>query len=115
MLPHKNRITRNDFPPNTERGFRAFSPLFSVVFYKIADDTVKESRVSVVVSKKTAKNAVVRNFLRRRFYDVIRPYLKGLSSPTSIIFYPKIEARAATIETLACEIEKALKTAKLIE
>ena len=114
MIPKKNRISRHEFPSHKERGLRVFSPLFSGVFYKNSDILVKESRISVVVSKKTAKTAVVRNSLRRRFYDAFSPYLQALNSIRTIVLYPKKEAEKASFSTLKLEAEKALKQAKLI-
>jgi ribonuclease P protein component len=114
MLPQKNRISRKEFPSHKERGIRVFSPLFSGVFYKIVDPRVLESRVSVVVSKKTAKTAVSRNFLRRRVYEVLAPHILNISSPTTIVIYPKKEAEKAQFSDLKSEVEKALRQAKLI-
>lgn len=111
MLPRKNRISRKDFPANKEQGSRVFSPLFTAVFYK--GDT--ESRASVVVSKKTAKSAVARNTLRRRFYDLLAPYLKGFTAPTTIVIYPKTEAQKTEFSVLKTEVEKALKQARVIK
>lgn len=96
-------------------GKRSFSPLFSFVFYKNKDILVKESKVSVVVSKKTAKTAVVRNRLRRRFYDLFGAYLKELYGTTIIVVYPKKEAEKADFSAIKVEVEKSLKQAKLIK
>jgi len=105
MLPKKNRIPRKDFPTDSRQGFRVFSPLFSAVFYKT---TKPESHISVVVSKKTAKNAVTRNSLRRRFYSVVAEYLT--KNPVMAVFYPKKEAIKADFKNLKSEIEKALRS-----
>ncbi len=110
MLPRKNRISRKDFPTDSRQGFRVFSPLFSGAIHPSTDGV----RVSVVVSKKTAKTAVVRNSLRRRFYEALTPYIKNLSREVFIVFYPKIDAKKAPFSVLVQEIEKALKQAKLI-
>lgn len=115
MIPQKNRVSRKEFPSYKEMGTRSFSPLFSVVFYKNKDILVKESKVSVVVSKKTAKTAVVRNRLRRRFYDLFQPYLNVLNSVTTIVVYPKKEAEKAKFSVLQKEVEKTLKQTKVIK
>lgn len=113
MLPSKNRISRKDFPSPKERGSRVFTPLFTVVFYK-AVIGVKESHASVVVSKKTAKTAVVRNKLRRRFYDLLAPYFKIIPAPITVVIYPKVEAIKSQFSALNEEMGKALKQAKVI-
>lgn len=115
MLPRKNRIPRKDFPGHKVQGFRVFSPLFSAVFYRVSDTKVLNSRVSVVVSKKTAKTAVSRNTLRRRFYELLAPNLAGLVPATTIVIYPKKEAQKEQFSVLKSEVEKALKQAKLIK
>lgn len=116
MLPRKNRISRNDFPSYNAKGFRVFSPLFSAVFYtKTTQDGQVSQQASVVVSKKTAKTAVLRNYLRRRFYDLLNPYFKDISTSFTVVFYPKIEAKNSSQEILNKEIEKALKGAKLLK
>lgn len=113
MLPQKNRISRKDFPAHKVQGSRVFNPLFTAVFYK--NMGAVESRVSVVVSKKTAKSAVARNTLRRRFYDLLASYLKGFTAPTTIVIYPKAEAQKTQFSALKTEIEKAIKQAGLIK
>lgn len=113
MLPKKNRISRKDFPSHKMQGFRVFSPLFSAVFYK-ENKLVVESRASIVVSKKTAKTAVVRNKLRRRFYNLLAPHFKSVLAPFTVVIYPKVEAQKVESLILNGEIKKALRQAKVI-
>lgn len=123
MLPSKNRISRKDFPAHNMQGFRVFSPLFTAVFYKGSDKNSRpgresadsESRASVVVSKKTAKSAVLRNTIRRRFYDLLAPFFKEATTTTTIVIYPKVDAKKAEFSVLKTEIERAFKQAKLIK
>ena len=44
-----------------------------------------EPRVSITASKKIAPSAVVRNRLRRRGYDALRPLLPRLSAQSAIL------------------------------
>lgn len=111
MLPKKNRISKKDFPSPQRRGFRVFSPFFSAIFYS-HENSSKQNRVAIVVSKKTAKTAVSRNLLRRRFYNLIRPHLEKLLVPTVIVFYPKLEAGKADFTILESEIEGAFQQVK---
>lgn len=115
MLPRKNRISVKDFPAHKVQGFRAFSPFFSAVFYPLKREGSKESHAAIVVSKKTAKTAVARNLLRRRFYELLAPYFKDFSAVTTIVVYPKAEAQKAEFAVLRSEIEKALKQARLVK
>lgn len=111
MLSQKNRITRKDFPAHSRQGFRVFSELFSGT---VCPSNEKEVRVSVVVSKKTAKLAVVRNRLRRVFYEAIKPYLKDISSGSLLVLYPKQAAVKADFSLIKSELESALKKAKIV-
>lgn len=116
MLPRKNRISKNDFPAPKRpayrdehgagrQGLRVFSPLFSGVIYK----NEGLSRSAVVVSKKTAKTAVARNRIRRRFYAVLEPILKESKQGGMMVFYPKKEVETAPFAVLKSEIETALQ------
>ena len=114
MLPQKNRIPRKDFPGHKVQGFRVYFPFFTAVFYKPGKE-VSMSRASVVVSKKTAKSAVERNTLRRRFYDLLAPFFREAVEVTTVVIYPKADAQKAEFSLLKREIEKSFKQAKLIK
>lgn len=110
MLPRKNRILKHDFPAPKRQGSRVFSPLFSGTFYK----NEGEVRIAVVVSKKTAKTAVIRNLIRRRFYEILHPNIKSFTQQGFLVFYPKKETATVDFSALKIEIESALRKAKLI-
>lgn len=110
MLPRKNRIPKEDFPTPKRQGFRIFSPIFSGTFYKDEGDI----RVSVVVSKKTAKTAVARNLIRRRFYEIIQDLQKRLTQQGMVVFYPKKETATIDFKDLKKEVEAALEKANLL-
>ena len=112
MLSQKNRISRKDFPAFKRQGFRVFSELFSGTVYPTDD---KKIRVSVVVSKKTAKLAVVRNHLRRVFYEAIKPYLESFTQGSLVVLYPKSGAVQVSFVVLKSEIEKELKRIKVLK
>lgn len=131
MLPRKNRIPKKDFPSSQRQGVRIFSPFFSGVFYKNENRGLQSSlhtrreptslesaglgtRVAVVVSKKTAKNAVTRNLIRRRFYEILGLYIGRLAQQGSIVLYPKKETSTTKFSVLNDEVETALRNAKLI-
>jgi len=112
MFPQKNRLSRESFPTPQRKGFRVFSPFFSIVFYQTEEE---EGHASIVVSKKVAKHAVVRNTLRRRFYSMLRPYFSKLITKTTVVVYPKTDSLKISFSVLEGEIEKAFKQAKLIK
>lgn len=113
MLPSKNRISRKNFPSHKMKGFRVFSPFFTVVFYKKNITEAKNYNISVVVSKKIDKSAVERNRLRRRFYDLFGQFLVGAENVT-IVVYPKVTAKREKFPVLVLEVKKALKQVNII-
>ncbi|OIO30197.1 hypothetical protein AUJ77_03620 [Candidatus Nomurabacteria bacterium CG1_02_43_90] len=109
MISKKNRISKHGFPEDQIRGFRVFSHSFTAVFYQ----STEEHRVAVVVSKKMAKTAVLRNLLRRRSYDAISPCLKG-SSTTVVVVFPKKELPSTNFIDLKTEFYNAFRQVKLL-
>lgn len=72
-------------------------------------------RVAVVVSKKVSKSAVVRNRIRRRFYECIREVEQEITQPFDIaIMVYSEELTSIKSEDLRKQLEKQLKTAKII-
>lgn len=72
-------------------------------------------RCGVVVSKKVAKSAVVRNRIRRRVYEIIRTHLPDFLSPHDVVIIistPMI----ATVDhgTLATLIKEQLVKAQIL-
>ncbi len=65
--------------------------------------------VSVVVSKKVAKTAVVRNKVRRRIYDIVRAYRKAHGVTGVYIFIVKNGAPTLPYEVLREEVLSVLK------
>lgn len=109
MVATQNRISRAHFPTYFASGKRFHSEHFTVVYTKATD-----FRVSVVVSKKVAKNAVDRNRLRRRAYGVVERFGKDHTIGGVYIILYKPGALKATrvalqsqLEALLAQIEKA--------
>jgi ribonuclease P protein component len=75
----------------------------------VAIATSKEgvAKFAVVVSKKTARRAVDRNFLKRRSKEALRPHLKN-APPASIVIYPKKEALKTSYSAFAAELSDIL-------
>lgn len=109
MLSKKNRISKDEFPAPREQGFRVFSPLLTAVFYQNTHD----HKAAVVVSKKLAKTAVVRNRMRRRVYAALSPLFE-ISKKVTVIVYPKKETEKAPFQRLQDELGQAFQKAKLL-
>jgi ribonuclease P protein component len=74
MLKKTQRLGRKEFADVFKKGKRQPLPLFLVV----SDVSLQKSGIAVVVSKKVAKTAVLRNKIRRRVYEAAR--LAGLTN-----------------------------------
>ena len=106
MLPKTSRITRKEFPVLSKgQGIRVFSSVFSCTLYPLEG---KKVQVSVVVSKKVSKRAVVRNELKRKVYNAMGDILPLFPKGYAIVFYPKLEMREIAVQGLAQEIKNTL-------
>jgi ribonuclease P protein component len=85
MFPKEERLTREEFEQAFKHGVRVHTP--ATLFIYAAAGT---RGAAVVVSKKVAKSAVLRNRLRRQVYTALRTV--GPVSGTSIVLlksFPK--------------------------
>lgn len=72
-------------------------------------------RVAVVVSRKVHKNAVVRNRIRRRLYEVFREQAYAIEKPYDLVFTVYNEQFAAMEQKdLEATIKGLLKKAQII-
>lgn len=110
MLPRINRIPRKEFPVYPLRGIRVLSSLFSATIYP-REHGVK---FSVVVSKKTAVTAVVRNRIRRRLYAAVDPLIKTFTRGATIVLYPNINAEKTPLPLLRKEIVEVLRKQNML-
>ena len=87
------------------KGRRVSVPLFRLIFSKSWDN---EHHVSVVVSKKVAKTAVMRNLIRRRMYDVIREILNTYQKRMVIVVFPTKEVATAPLSLIREQLHSLL-------
>lgn len=99
MVPASLRIKRADFPTVIKTG-RRLHGVYATAVCVFGTST----QVSVVVSKKVAKNAVDRNRLRRRVYGVVERFLLTSPLPVAVVFLLKPEAKTATRQALMCDM-----------
>lgn len=70
----------------------------------------RDYRMAVVVSKKTAKSAIVRNRIRRRLYEQVRTHKTLDGQPYDVVFVvqnPSLATMPAT--ELSLQVSKALQ------
>lgn len=98
MLPKKERLTKKDFLETRPK----------VVFRGVLADVsflpkvTEISRFSCVIAKKRVKKAHDRNFLKRKFYHLLRNY--SLKTPHLVVVYPKEAAVSASFTEIDNEM-----------
>lgn len=100
MVPKKQRIDRETFDEIMKKGRIVHSGLFSLRFLKNPE---KSTHFGVVVSKKIAKTAVLRNKIRRRAYSILR---KTIKNPYFAILFAKKGVEKATFIETELDIQK---------
>ncbi len=111
MISKSQRINRDNFENIMKKGGMINSSLFSLKFLK---NPINTTHFSVVVSKKVAKTAVLRNKIRRRGYSVFGKVAKSLNNPYFIILFVKRGAEKATFTETEVQILEMLKKAKIL-
>ncbi len=111
MIPKNQRISRENFENIMKKGGLTNSGLFSLRFLKNPENT---THFSVVVSKKVAKTAVLRNKIRRRGYSIFGKIQKELKNPYFIILFAKKGAEKANFNETEAQIEEILKKSKIL-
>lgn len=91
------------------RGFLVHSKHLS---FRVSRSNQKNFRLAVVVSKKVASSAVIRNRIRRRVFETIRTQGRLDNTPIDLIIYVKDDAvQRVDWTTLGDEIAQATKKA----
>lgn len=111
MILKSNRLSSRDFELVMKKGRIFNSALFSLKTLKNKD--FLGIKASVVVSKKVAKTAVLRNKIRRRVYSVVGKELKNSKNPYFLIFFAKKGAEKASFNDQKLEILNLLENSKI--
>ncbi len=108
MIGRKNRF-HGHHSVSKVRGFVVHGKFFSL---RCAESKGKDYRLAVVVSRKVASSAVVRNRIRRRAYEQFRVQRRVNNTPLDLILYAKTSDSATLApEVLAEEISHLTKKA----
>ncbi|MES2087936.1 MAG: ribonuclease P protein component [Patescibacteria group bacterium] len=110
MIPSNRKVGTRLFKDILEKGKSFHSESFSLRTVSLGS---QPARFSVVVSKKIEKRAVQRNFMKRRMYALIRPYLSKAKSGLQAVFFLKKKIAKDPIEKLKTEIEAVFKKAAI--
>ncbi|MCA9363622.1 ribonuclease P protein component [Candidatus Kaiserbacteria bacterium] len=103
MVRKKERLSTKEFSRFFSLGKRLHSPSLTLVYTKAIGLSV-----AVVVSKKVARSAVMRNHLRRRLYSLIQTF-----QPTGGVYIviAKPQSATHTFLELASEVQQLLGSA----
>ncbi|MDE2030682.1 MAG: ribonuclease P protein component [Patescibacteria group bacterium] len=93
MLPKKERITKETFLSIMKNGKILSSPLF-IFRYLTINNKEYSPKYAFVAPKTVAKQAVLRNKLRRQGYNALKQY-KQLPCVMGIFFYKKGSGKAS--------------------
>jgi ribonuclease P protein component len=106
-FPKRVRLLRSqDFRRVYERGARFVSPLFAA--FCVREPESSGPRIGFTVPRKLG-SAVVRNRLKRRFREAVRPGLDRLNPQCSIVINPRLKALNAPLPELEREVERLLR------
>jgi ribonuclease P protein component len=75
---------------------------------------VAQLRIGFVVSKRTSKYAVERNYLKRLLGEAVRPCLEDLSPGWDIVFSARTDTLMADLRALKQDIPALLRRARLL-
>ena len=125
MLPRRKRISTPVFLKLSQNtpSFKAktlHSPLLTVRIMKemtSPNESNKssgepwESRFAVIVSKKTAKTAPRRNYLRRKTYESLRPLVSHVAPLFYAFVYPKMGCEKASLKDMTSDLKELFQNA----
>ena len=111
MIARKNRFHGHNAVSRV-RGKSIHLPYFKV-FY-MASNKRRDYRMAVVVSKKTAKSAIVRNRIRRRLYEQVRTQ-KALDGQAYDVVFVVQNSSLATMPATELSIQVAKAVQKITD
>jgi ribonuclease P protein component len=112
-LNHAIRLRKNsEFQRVKQQGRSIMSPLL-VLAWTPNDEA--RTRIGFVVSKRIAKHAVDRNYIKRLLSEAIQGLLPGLPGGLDIVISARQKAKTANLRILEQEMVSLLRRAKLLE
>jgi ribonuclease P protein component len=110
MFKRTNRLSKTkDVQVTTKHGRSFFGPSFVIKYLQSPQDT----RLTVVVSTKVSKRAVVRNRIKRIIRDELRKHFAGLK-PGDYVIIVKPSAASVESKDLRESLTEVMKKTKLI-
>lgn len=113
MLSKKYKIPRDEFPKNKAKANFYNSQHLTLVVRK-SEKHHKNTKFSFIISKKIARNAVLRNKMKRRGYYAIQKIIKNTKENLLAVFILKKEIQTIPYRQFEYQILQLLKKAKII-
>ena len=112
-LNHAIRLRKNsDFQRVKQLGHSLMSPLLVLAWMP---NDVARTRIGFVVSKRIARHAVDRNYMKRLLSEAMRGLLPGPPSGLDIVVSARQKANTASLRILEQDLAILLRRAKLLE
>ena len=112
-LNHAVRLRKNNqFQRVKQQGRSVMSPLLILAWMP---NDVARTRVGFVVSKRIAKHAVDRNYMKRLLSEAMRGLLPRLPGGLDIVVSARQKANTANLRILEQDMLTLLRQAKLLE
>jgi ribonuclease P protein component len=112
MLPSQRRVTKEAWPALIKSGKVFFSPNLSLRLGLLSQPATP-SLFGVVVSKKVAKTAVRRNYLKRRLRAIINKHLESFPTGYQFAFFFRQDDQQLKIIELEQETLNLLSKTKI--
>jgi len=111
-LNHAVRLRKNsEFQRVKQQGHSIMSPLLILAWMP---NDVARTRIGFVVSKRIAKHAVDRNYIKRLLSEAIRDSLPRLPGGLDIVISARQKANTADLRILEQDIVSLMRRAKLL-
>lgn len=110
MLSKSHRLTKKEFQDvYKKRVF--FTPFF--VVHALFPAPTPITKFSVVISKKNAKEAVLRNSIKRKYYRALVPVIKNIQDSTWCIVFVNKQGMELDDQKLSEELNKIINTIQI--
>ncbi len=113
MLPQAHRLSKQkDFDGVWERGRTAQDDYLKI---RLVANHQKQTRFGLIIAVKTAKQATVRNRLRRQLNSALRLRLKKIKPGQDVVLTVKSKLVGASYQELEVGLDRLLNKAKLYD
>lgn len=113
MLKKENRLKKKKDFDAIFKEWKFKRSLFILLGIKKND--LNYSRFGIIVSKKIAKKAVVRNKIKRKIREILRNRIKEIDRGYDVVIIPSKEIVDKNYQEIKISLERGLKKIKILE